>query len=74
MARKVPHDLTIVAFQQDRTTGAFIVVDIVETSFKYAPKWFRRFRNDSSIVCFNVCRPGKLSGRPFYNFHHLKGE
>lgn len=58
MARKVPHQITFIAFTMHED-GTRSILDIVETSFHYASKFARGFMRDPMVSSFQACEPAK---------------
>lgn len=59
MKRKVPHEITLVAFMRnaDGTAG---ICDIVETSNHYAYYWWRKFQRLGDVEYVQCYKPGKV--------------
>lgn len=68
MTRKVPHEITIMAFARNED-GTVSVMDVCETSRRYAPYFVRRFYRDPAVWAigangpnqpWNVCQPREI--------------
>lgn len=67
MPKTVPHELTLFAFFVD-DTGRSAIVDIVETSRRYASRHIRRFRRDEQIMAIAAAAPGRVPQRQEFRF------
>lgn len=53
--KAVQHEITLIAFGRDN--GFTVVMDIVETSRKFAPKFARRFYRNADVIEFAAVKP-----------------
>jgi hypothetical protein len=54
---KVPHEITLIAFARN-PDGSMSILDIVETSFRFASRFWSRMSRDSNVAAIRACKPG----------------
>ena len=59
----VPHQITLFAFTRE-PCGAWAILDIVETSYRHAARFFRQFRTYDGIAGVAACAPNGLRVYP----------
>jgi len=65
MARKVEHEITLVALSHNED-GTRSIVDIVETSNHFAGKFIRTWTRDPMISAVATMRPGPIAGAEWH--------
>ncbi len=55
------HDITLIAFTRDGA-GLYSILDVVETSFRNASFFARRWYRDHEVVEMAAVKPGTLPG------------
>lgn len=61
-ARKIPYQIRFLAFQTHED-GSRSLYDVVETSFRNAPRFARGFMRNPEVSSFMACAPEATSGR-----------
>lgn len=62
MARKVEHEITLIAVGRDAETGKRVIRDIVETSRHFASKFARGWMRDPEVTEIGAGAPGAQFG------------
>jgi hypothetical protein len=62
MPRRVPYQIRLIAYHTN-PNGTRCIYDMVETSFRCAPRFARQFMRNDEISSFVACAPDTTSGR-----------